>query len=140
MKTLEGILLFIFACIVSTTTIAQETGNPYDVNFKINYNQEAHYPGGEQAFYTYIFSNIQYSDEAKQNKMSGSVLISFDVLTDSTLTNFVILSSPGFGVDQEIIRLLKPLKFAPALAAGQVIKQNMMLSIPVRAGVGSTNH
>jgi len=140
MKTIAIFSFIFFAVFFSGTIEAQENGNPYDVNFKINYNQEAHYPGGEEAFYTYIFSNINYSEDAKQNRVNGSVLISFDVLVDSTLANFVVLSSPGFGVDQEIIRLLKPLKFAPALAAGQVIRQNMMLSIPVRAGVGSTNN
>jgi outer membrane biosynthesis protein TonB len=138
MKTVSTILmslLFVFLC--SNSEAQQDGKNPYDVNFKIDYNQEAHYPQGEEAFYRYVYQNIQYSEEAKNNNINTVVLISFDVMPDSTLAGFVVLSSPGYGVDEELIRVLKPLKFAPAVANGQIIKQNVMLNIPVRAGVGS---
>ncbi len=138
MKPISTILMSFVLVLVFSKTYAQQDGkNPYDVNFKIDYNQEAHYPQGEEAFYRYIYQNIQYSDEAKQNNINAVVLLSFDVMPDSTLSGFVVLSSPGYGVDEELIRLLKPVKFAPAVANGQIIKQNVMLNIPVRAGAGS---
>lgn len=115
----------------------EDPKNPYDVNFKVNYDQEAHYPAGAEAFYAYIYKNITYTDEAKQKMISGDVLVSFDVMPDSTVSNIIILSSPGCGVDEEINRLIAPLKFAPAMAKGTPMRQNMMMSIPVRAGVGS---
>ncbi len=137
MKTQTSIIFIFLTTLCFSGVFAQENNNPYDVNFKIDYNRQAQYPEGDEAFYAYIFKNISYSEEAKKNNASGNVLVSFDVETDSTLTNIIVLSSPGYGTDKEIVRLLTPLKFVPAVVNGQLIKQNMMLTIPVRAGAGS---
>jgi len=137
MKTISKISIFLVFVVICSNIKAQEDGkNPYDVNFKIDYNQEAHYPQGEESFYAYIYKNMRYSEEAKNNNIDAVVLISFDVMIDSTITGFVVLSSPGYGIDEELIRILKSLKYAPAVVNGQLIKQNVMLNIPVRAGQG----
>lgn len=129
---------FILFVITIMSVFGQEDKkNPYDVNFTVQYNISAHYPDGDKALYEYIYKHLKYSDEAKQNKLEGSVLLSFDVMPDSTLTGFVVLSSPGYGIDQDLIRILQKLKFAPARSNGIPIKQNIMLSIPIRAGIGA---
>jgi TonB family protein len=126
-------VIFLFAGIHS---FGQEPEKPVkDINFRIDYDQQAQYPEGEKALYSHINENITFDETAKEKMVSGQVLVSFDVLPDSTLTNIVVLSSPGHGIDQEIIRLLTPLKFIPASANGFLIKQNVMMNIPVRAGM-----
>lgn len=132
------ILSFVLVlCIIPFNFIVSAQVEPQkdSKNFTIHYNQQAHYPAGDAAFYKLISESMKYSEEAKRVMLDGTILISFDVMPDSTLSNFVILSSPGYGTDQELIRVLKPLKFAPAMANGYPIRQNVILSIPVRAGI-----
>lgn len=103
------------------------------MNFPVEYTRQAQYSDGEELLFRYLYDNISFTEVALLQQLNGTVTVSFDVLPDSTLSNFVILSSPGMGVDSEIIRLLSPLKFLPAVAGGQAVKQNVILSIPIRA-------
>jgi periplasmic protein TonB len=107
--------------------------NPYDVNFTAVTQQEPFFTAGDQALYTYFFKNIQYSDSAVAKKISGNVMISFDVMPDSTISNSIVLTGVGYGVDEEIIRLLGKLKYAPGIINGQATKMNVILTVPVRA-------
>jgi len=107
--------------------------NPYDVNFTVVTQQEPFFPAGDQALYTYLFNNIHYSDSAIAKKINGNVMISFDVMPDSTHTNTMVLSGVGYGIDEEIIRLLEKLKYAPGIQSGQATKMNVILTVPVRA-------
>jgi len=126
-------VIFLLTCIHS---FGQEPEKPVkDINFRIEYNRQAHFPEGEKALYAYINENITFNETAKEKMVSGQVLVSFDVLPDSTLSNIVVLTSPGHGIDREIIRLLTPLKFIPASANGFLIKQNIMMNFQVYAGL-----
>jgi outer membrane biosynthesis protein TonB len=107
--------------------------NPYDVNFTAVTQQEPFFPAGDQALYTYFFKNIHYSDTAVARKITGNVMISFDVMADSTIANSVVLTGVGFGIDDEIVRLLGKLKYAPGIINGQATKMNVILTVPVWA-------
>jgi TonB family protein len=125
------LLLFLF---LNVMLLAQEDQkNRWDVNYDINYSQEAHFPDGDQAFYSYLFNSIRYSDEAIENRVAGNAMVSFDVLPDSTISNIIVISSPGYGIDEEIVRLLSTVKFAPAVLEGKPREQNMIITIPLRA-------
>ncbi len=130
----KGVYILFLFLFVNITIFAQEDQkNRWDVNYDINYSQEAHYPEGDQAFYSYLFNSIQYSDEAIANRVVGNAMISFDVLPDSTISNIVVISSPGYGIDEEIVRVLSAIKFAPAVLEGNPKEQNMIITIPLRA-------
>jgi len=134
MKTLIS-LFVVFS--LPLVVLCQNTGttpkNPKDVNFNVVKQQEPYYPAGDQALYSYISNNIIYSDSAKAKLIDSNVMVSFDVLPDSTLSNILIISGPGYGINDEVLRLFKPLKYAPGMMNGVKIKMNTMLSIPVRA-------
>jgi protein TonB len=107
--------------------------NPYDVNFNAVTQQEPYYAAGDKVLFTYFYENIKYSDEAKAKNVSGNVMISFDVMPDSTLSNIFILSGVGFGIDEEIVKLLTPLKYIPGIQSGEKVKMNVILTVPVKA-------
>ena len=107
--------------------------NPYDVNFSAVTQQEPFYPAGDQALFTYFYDKIIYSQEAKSKMVSGNVMVSFDVLPDSVITDLFVLSGVGYGVDEEIVRLVAPLKYAPGIQSGEKTKMNVILTVPVRA-------
>jgi len=107
--------------------------NPYDVNFNMITQQEPYFVAGDQALYTYFYNNIIYSSVAKANNINGQVMISFDVLPDSTIKDILVLSGVGYGIDEEVVRLVMPLKYAPGIQSGEKAKMNVILTVPVRA-------
>ncbi len=107
--------------------------DPDTVNFKIVTEQEARYVGTEMELYTYFFKNIKYNADAKLKRVKGSVIVSFDVMPDSTLTNVRLLNKIGYGLDEQIVELTKKLKYVPTIQNSKAVKSNMMLTVPVAA-------
>lgn len=95
--------------------------------------QDAFYPKGDQALFTYVLYNVKYTEEAKKNLVEGNVTLSFDVMPDSTLKNVKIISDPGHGTGEGVKTLVETLKFAPAIQMGMKVKMNMIMDFPVKA-------
>lgn len=98
-------------------------------NYTITTETNAHYPGGNEALYRYFFEHMEYPEEAKSRSVEGQVTLSFFVLPDSTVSDVRCLRDLGYGTKEEAIRLVKNLKFAPAVQDGRPIKQNMMVPV-----------
>ena len=96
-------------------------------------SQDAFYPKGDQALYTYIMMNTKYSEEAKKNYVSGDIELSFDVMPDSSLANVKVIHDLGYGVGDEVKKLVEKLKFAPAIMMGVKVRTNVMMDFPVKA-------
>ena len=77
--------------------------------------------------------NLKYSDESKKKYIAGEVTLSFDVKVDSTVTNAVIISGVGYGVDEEVKKLIETLKFNPGVQNGTPMKMNTMYTFPIKA-------
>jgi TonB family protein len=95
--------------------------------------QDAFYPKGDQALYTYIMYNVKYPEESIKKYIEGTVELSFDVMPDSTVKNAKIISDVGYGVGDAVKNLLETLKFAPAIQMGMKVKMNMIMDFPVKA-------
>ena len=102
-------------------------------NIKVVTNAEPSYPKGDNELYTYVLYNVKYSDEAKKKYIEGEVTLSFDVKTDSTVTNALVISGVGYGVDEEVKKLVQTLKFVPGIQNGVPIKMNTMYTFPIKA-------
>ena len=96
-------------------------------------SQDAFYPKGDQALYTYIMMNTKYSEEAKKNYVSGDIELSFDVMPDSSLANVKVIHDLGYGVGDEVKKMVEKLKFAPAIMMGVKVRTNVMMDFPVKA-------
>lgn len=128
MKTQLLILSLLF---ISSISFSQDYNDKQ--NMEVIMQQDAFYPEGEMALYKYIFKNIKYSDEAKENDVEGEVMASFNIEVDSSVTNIVIIKGVGYGIDEEVKSVLKKLKFSPAIQNGEKTKMNLMFNFPVRA-------
>ena len=53
-------------------------------NFAVQTTQDAAYPGGQQALYMDLFQRMRYPEEAKAEKVTGDITVSFYVEADST--------------------------------------------------------
>lgn len=102
-------------------------------NFKVVQQQPAHYPKGDTALQIYVNKNIKYSQQAYDKRAYGYVQLSFDVKPDSTLSDIVVLKGVGYGIDEEVVRLIKPLKYAPAISNNVAIRSNVIMSVNVKA-------
>jgi TonB family protein len=108
-----------------------QTGDPQNKN--VITNSEPAYPKGEQALYTEVLYGIKYPEEAKKKYIEGEVMLSFDVKADSSVSNVIIISGVGNGVDEELKKYIEKLKFAPAVQNGKAVKMNTMYTFPVKA-------
>jgi TonB family protein len=120
--------LIFFSVFLLTSIFAIGQGN-----YKVVQQQQAHYPVGDVALQEYFNKNIQYSQEALDKRLYGSVMLSYDVNADSTISNIIVLKGMGFGVDEEVVRLITPLKFAPAISNNVAFRSSMITSINIKA-------
>lgn len=115
-----------------TVDTAQSTSTDPQ-NISITSLKDPYYIKGEQELYMYVLYNVKYSDEAKKNNIEGEVTLSFWVNTDSTIANVKTIGKIGYGIDDEVVRLVTPLKFVPGLKNGKPSKMNLILNFPVKA-------
>lgn len=102
-------------------------------NMEVVTNSEPVYPKGDQALYNEVMNNTKYPEDSKKKYIEGEVTLSFDVKADSTVSNIIIISGVGNGVDEEVKKLVEKLKFSPAYQNGKPVKMNTMYTFPVKA-------
>jgi len=119
--------------ILLITLVLFSLNNYAQQNSKVITNSEPVYIQGDDELYKYMYFNLKFTDEAKAKKIEGEVTISFDVKTDSTTTNIIIFKGLGYGIDEEVKKIIAQLKFIPALQNGIPVKMNTMYSFPIKA-------
>ncbi len=129
------VVLLLVSLLFALLCRAQDYSDPQ--NMDVNYNREADYPGGINKFIGDLWSQMEYTQEAIDARADGEIMVSFDVEIDSTVTGVSIISGMDYGITEEFERVLKTLKFTPALADGNLVKMNVMLTIPIRVGPNS---
>lgn len=123
--------ILLLAIVISSSGLFAQDNDPQ--NIKIVTTQEPTYPKGEQELYKYVLMNVNYSDESKKKYVEGEVMMSFWVNTDSTITNSKIVSGIGYGIDEEVKRVVEGLKFSPGMQNGKARKMNVIMTFPVKA-------
>lgn len=68
--------------------------------------QSPSFPGGDEAFGSFLAKNIKYPKEAKENNIQGRVIATFIVEQDGSLSNIRIVRGIGGGADEEAVRVL----------------------------------
>ena len=88
------------------------------------------FPGGTEALYKYIAENIHYPEQAKANKMEGSVVVRFVVEADGTISNAKVLRGIGGGCDEEALRVVNAMpKWQPGSVDGKPVRVQFNLPI-----------
>lgn len=70
-----------------------------------------HYPGGQQAMYTFVAQNLAYPAMARRNRIQGQCIIDFTLNDDGSISNAVVVKNAGAGCGEEALRVVKLLKF-----------------------------
>ena len=93
-------------------------------------DEVAAYPGGIDKLRQFLSDNINYPTLAIENNVNGKVVATFIVEKDGTISTIKILTSLGFGCDEEVIRILKlSSKWTPAQLKGSPVRS--IYTLPV---------
>ena len=117
----------------STTTTSPKKEEVRTDNFVVSETQEVKYKGTDEQLVGYFMENVNFDEASIAANAEGEVMLSFTVNFDSTVVNPIVVKKFGYNVDDQMVELVKPLKFIPAKMNGVVIKQTHMISIPLRA-------
>lgn len=88
--------------------------------------------GGINKFRTWIFQHMKYPQAALKRGISGSVLVSFVVTKNGSMTQIEVLSSPHNLLTHEVIRVLShipPGSWTPGIQEGR--KVNVKYTLPL---------
>lgn len=89
------------------------------------------YGNGDADLYRFIFENIQYPKYAKENNITGRVIITFVVLTDGSVKGAEVFQTPDPYLADEALRIVNslPPKWKPGTIGDR--KVNTKMSIPI---------
>jgi protein TonB len=88
------------------------------------------FPGGTEALLRFLKANLKYPVIAKEAGITGTVLISFLIEKDGTVTNIKVLHSLGGGCNVEAIRVVSIMpKWTPARQKGKPIRTQFQIPL-----------
>lgn len=97
--------------------------------------EQARFPGGYVALMKYLAKNVEYTRQAREMGIQGKVLVYFEVGTDGSLSKIEILRGLGYGLDEEVIRVLKSSpKWIPGKQGGMAVKSPFRLPVNFTLG------
>ena len=93
--------------------------------------------GGHQKLYQFIGEHIKYPVSARKNGVSGSVIVQFDVNEYGELTNIQTVSSPGYGLDEEAMRVVRLMNYmwTPGSKDGRTVP--VTFTLPIKFVLGN---
>lgn len=101
-----------------------------DDHLYIDYEENAQFPGGEQACRKWLADNIKYPKDCMKKKIEGRVLVSYVVEKDGSITDVKTMKSPHSSLSKEAERVVKAMpKWVPARFDGKVIRSRYFLPV-----------
>jgi periplasmic protein TonB len=89
------------------------------------------FPGGEDALQIYLAKNIKYPQIAKDNSITGVVVLQFVVERDGNITDVKVLKPLGGGCEEEAKRVVKSMpNWKPGKQNGKAVP--VYYTLPVR--------
>jgi uncharacterized membrane-anchored protein len=114
---------------VAQTSFSGKNANDNRISEKTNVKQPQ-FPGGIEKFYMFVGQNFRMPEEFSKHKMEGKLFVEFMVEKDGSLSEFKIVKDLGYGVSDEVIRVLKlSPKWIPATENGQAVR--VLYSLPI---------
>ena len=87
------------------------------------YDEAPDFPGGEQALYKFINSNLVYPKSAKEKNISGKVTVGYLVSTEGSIDQVSVVKGIDPELDAEAVRVIKLLPaWKPGKLAGKPVK------------------
>ena len=124
-------MIALFLLLVKNTFSIAQNINANSLEITEKPDQPAQFQGGMSAFGKFLQKNLKYHKALQEANVPGKIYIKFSVEADGTLGNYSITKSTGFGLDEEVIRVLKlSPKWIPAKRKGKPLRSDFILPIP----------
>ncbi|WP_395054111.1 energy transducer TonB [Flavobacterium sp.] len=92
------------------------------------------FPGGTEKFNSFMSRNIKLTNEMKESEIKGKVFASFVIEKDGTISNIKIIRDIGYGMANEVIRVLKSMpRWIPGEQNGKKVRCSYMVPIMIYA-------
>ena len=93
-------------------------------------DEPARYPGGIDAFYKFLKSEMSYPDSALANGVEGRVFVQLIVEENGELTNLQVVKGIGAGCDEEAMRAIaKSSPWNPGIKDGKPVRQILIQNV-----------
>ena len=123
-------LLLVCAVFVTAQNTVESPAVDVDEQVFTVVEQSPEFPGGMEAMYQYLSSNIQYPDEAKTKKITGRVLVSFVVEKNGSISDVTVVKCPNELLCKEAVRVIESMpKWKAGRQAGKKVRAKYMLPI-----------
>ena len=91
----------------------------------------ASFPGGNEACYKWMAKHVKYPVKAMQKGIQGTVMVSFVVGTDGSISDVKVLKSPDSSLSREAERVVHAMpQWRPAIQGNKKVRSR--LNIPIR--------
>ena len=88
------------------------------------------FPGGDQARFYFLRSNIKYPEAAVKAGIQGIVMVVFVIETTGAVSNVEVVSRIGGGCDEEAIRVIKIMpRWEPGKRSGRAVR--VLVRMPI---------
>jgi protein TonB len=88
------------------------------------------FPGGQSGWGKYLQKNMKYPPIARENNLTGRVLVSFVVEKNGDLSDIKVLRGIGGGCDEEAVRVLKAApSWKPGIQNGRSVRVQYTMPI-----------
>ena len=93
----------------------------------------AQFPGGDRAYFEWLYNNIKYPEECLEKQIGGHVNVSFVINEDGTTSEIKVIGYPHPSLVKEAERLVKAMpRWRPATFGGEPIRSHFWLPITFR--------
>ncbi len=127
MKTIFVILISLSASFYNLASAQGEQPFTYVENMPS-------FPGGIEKMYDYIYDELQYPEDAKQNKISGHVIVQFVVEKDGALNRINVIRGVDDSLNAEAVRVVESMndgyKWTPGMHNG--VKVPVSFTLPIK--------
>ncbi|MBQ3895624.1 MAG: energy transducer TonB [Paludibacteraceae bacterium] len=121
MKKLTLILVTLLMTVSYATAQEEDNNDAEDAVYTPEKGPE--FPGGDQALFKFLSSNLKYPSDAKKDSIQGRVICRFTIDTDGSITDIRVLRSVHPSLDAEAVRVLSAMpKWTPAETDGKKTK------------------
>lgn len=105
-------------------------GKQYSYNRR---KEDAAYPGGKIAFYSFLQKNFMYPREARERGITGTIQTSFIINTNGDITDIKSYPSLHYSINKELSRVLgKAERWTPAIVRGLPVEQSFQIPVTLK--------
>ncbi len=110
---------------INVPNLGEKTYEMFDIQ------KEPSFPGGLQEMYKWLNENVPYPESAKENAISGQVVLTFIVGKDGGISNVKIVKEIGGGCGNAVKSTVKNMpKWSPGEANGRPV--NVIYTLPFK--------